>query len=169
MKEYFPLLAALLFVAQAFTQNTTSISTAEISFVYLSSKVDGTLKGFKSASTIDLEYVTDSKIEGSVATETIKTGNFLRDWSLRGGSHFDVDNFPNITFKGGKVTATPSGFSVIGNLTIKDISKPITLLFIREGNKLIGTTSLNTSDFGLPIKKKREDNKVDVKMVFVLK
>ncbi len=169
MKPYFLLLVSVLSIAQAISQNKASIASAEISFVYLSSNVDGTLKGFTSSSTIDLEDITRSKFEGTVATETIKTSNFLRDWSLRGGKHFDVDNFPNITFKGSKVTATLSGFSVLGNLTIRDNTKPITLKFIKEGKKLIGTTSLNTFDFGIPIKKNREDNKVDVKMVFVLK
>ncbi|NHF60005.1 YceI family protein [Flavobacteriaceae bacterium TP-CH-4] len=150
-------------------QNSGEIASSEITFVYLSNDVDGSVSGFTSDSRIDLENPSNSVFKGSVATETIKTGNFLRDWSIRGGKYFDVDTYPTMSFESTSVSADAEGWKVTGDLTIKKTTKPITINFTRNGNKLTGTTTLYSSDFGINVKKKKEDNKVKVTLVFQLK
>lgn len=149
-------------------QASTTISSAEITFVYLSNDTDGSVSGFSSSSIIDTEHPSNSVFKGEVQARTLETGNFLRNWSLRGSKYFDVDTFPKIKFASTSVAVAVSGYSVKGNLTIKDITKPITIKFIRTDKNLIGTTTLFSSDFGIHVKKQREDNKVAVKMVFEL-
>ncbi|QCW99959.1 YceI family protein [Aggregatimonas sangjinii] len=151
-----------------FGQTPKTISSAEITFIFISNDTDGSISGFSSSSTIDTENPSNSVFKGEVKAETLETGNFLRNWSLRGSKYFDVDTYPTITFTSTSVSETGSGYSVKGNLTIKDVTKPITISFTRNGKKLTGTTTLYASDFGINIKKKREDNKVSVKMVFQL-
>ncbi len=150
-------------------QQTLQLSSAEISFVYLSNNTDGSISGFSSSATLDEANPRNSVFEGSVSTETIKTGNFLRDWSLKGSKYFDADTYPKITFKSTSVSATDSGYSVDGDLTIKKTTKPITIKFVRNGTTLTGTTTLYASDYGIHVKKDRADNKVSVQMVFQLK
>lgn len=145
-----------------------SIKSAEITFNFVNKDVDGTISGFESSSTVDLENPENSKFKGSVSVKTIKTGIFLRDWSLKGGKYFDEDDHPKIDFESTEVSTTSDGFSVKGMLTIKNTEKSITIDFKKTGNQLIGTTTLFSSDFGINIKKEREDNKVVVKLVFDL-
>lgn len=147
---------------------STTIKSAEITFNFESKDVDGSISGFTSESTIDLENPENSKLKGSVTVKTIKTGIFLRDWSLKGGKYFDEDDYPKIYFESTSVSATSDGFSVKGNVTIKNIDKPLTIVFKKNGNELVGTSALYSSDFGINIKKKHEDNKVTIKMVFKL-
>jgi len=146
----------------------TSIESAAITFNFVNKDVDGHISGFESSSTIDLENPENSKFKGSVTVKTIKTGIFLRDWSLKGGKYFDENEHPKIYFESTEVSVTSVGFSVKGKLTIKNIEKSITIDFKKTGNQLIGTTTLFSSDFGINIKKEREDNKVLVKLVFDL-
>ncbi|WP_136468648.1 YceI family protein [Flagellimonas onchidii] len=95
--------------------------------------------------------------------------NGLRNWSLRNGKYFDVDDFPKILFNSNEVKLENGKFIVKGDLTIKETTKEIVIVFAKNQNQLIGTTSLYSIDYGIKIKKKREDNLVQVKMVFDLK
>ena len=150
-------------------QESASISSAEISFVYTSNNTDGSISGFSSSSSIDLENIENSVFQGTVQTETLKTGNFLRDWSLKGSKYFDADSYPTIKFKSSAISVSSDGYTVKGDLTIKKTTKPISITFVQNGKKLTGTTSLYSSDYGIHVKKNRADNKVSVKMVFTLK
>lgn len=150
-------------------QNKFSIASSEITFVYVSSKVDGSVKGFSSSSSIDLDNLDTSSFKGSVKTETLKTGNFLRDWSIRGEKYFDAETYPTLNFESTSIRKEGTILIVNGNLTIKETTKAITIRFKQEGKKLTGTTSLYSSDYGISVKKKREKNKVNVTIVLNLK
>ncbi|WP_281540283.1 YceI family protein [Maribacter aestuarii] len=142
-------------------QTPSEISSAEITFNFLEKDVDGSIGGFTSKSSIDWNAIENSTISGSVETETIKTGNFIRDWSLRGSKYFDADQYPKITFTSNKIANEGADVLVDGLLTIKGISKPVQIQFKREGKQLLGTTTLFCSDFDITILKKgREANKV---------
>ena len=144
----------------------TRISKANISFEFVSKKVKGTIAGFESTSNIDWEHPENSVFQGSVRSKTLDTNNGLRNWSLRSGKYFDVDDYPKIIFQGKQLSLKDEKWIVQGDLTIKTTTKPITITFTRNQNQLIGTTTLYSIDYGIKIKKKREDNLVKVKMVF---
>ncbi|CAM4332019.1 YceI family protein [Zobellia roscoffensis] len=147
-------------------QDQTSITSAEITFRFVSKNVDGSLSGFESKSELNLTSITNSKFKGSVNVETIKTGNFLRDWHLKGSKYFNSDDYPKISFESTKIVDTTNGFSVTGTLTLKGTSKSITINFLRKQSKLVGTTTLFSSDYGISIQKERADNKVVVTLIF---
>jgi polyisoprenoid-binding protein YceI len=148
----------------------TGIQKGTVGFSFVTKDVSGTLSNFSSTSVIDWDNLENSVIEGQVASETIRTGNFLRDFSLRRATYFDVDNYPIITFKSTKIETEAENINVYGILSLKGISKPITILFHKKGDTLTGTTTLFTSDFDITILKKgRESNKVTVSIVLQLK
>lgn len=144
----------------------TSIKSAQISFEFVSKNVKGTISGFESESSIDLGNLESSIFKGSVSSETLDTNSGLRNWSLKSGKYFDADDYPKISFESNVVRLEGEKLVVKGILTIKETSKQVTITFIRKENQLIGTTSLYSIDYGIKIKKKREDNLVKVKMVF---
>lgn len=168
MKTRFFFFFLLITSTGLFSQNKLQISAAEVTFNFVNNDVDGSFMGFKSTSNIDLQNIENSTFEGSVDVETIKTGNFLRDWSLKGGKYFDANEHQKITFKSSSVTSTGDGFKVKGTVAIKGTAKDITIDFKKAENQLIGTTTLFTSDFDIHVKKKREQNKVIIKLVFEL-
>ena len=101
-----------------------------------------------------------SQIEFSADIATIDTGNPDRDNHLRSGDFFDAEKFPAMVFKSVSVKADgPQNFKVTGDLTIRDITKPVVLdveysgmMKDPWGNTKIGVaveTKINRKDFGL--------------------
>lgn len=150
-------------------QSVQLIASAEISFVFLNNDVEGTLSGFNSSSTIDLNNLENSQLKGSVDIATISTGNSIRNWSLKRGKYFDADTYPKITFESNTIQVYGRNITVKGQLTIKDITKELSFKFIRNENQLLGTATLYSSDFGIHIKNDREKNKVNAKIILNLK
>ncbi len=70
-----------------------------------------------------------STIELVIPTATISTDNEKRDEHLRSDDFFNAEKYPNITFKSTKIEkgATASMYKVTGDLTIRDVTKPVTL------------------------------------------
>lgn len=153
-----------LFSGSTHTQKT-QIASAQISFEFVSKNVKGTIASFESKSEIDWDNLENSVFKGSVVSRTLDTNNGLRNWSLRSGKYFDVDDHPKITFESKQVELDGEKLIVKGNLTIKTTTRPVTFIFTKTQNQLIGTTSIYSIDYGIKIKKKREDNLVKVKIV----
>ncbi|MBU2973151.1 YceI family protein [Zobellia sp. B3R18] len=158
----------LFFSGSLQAQDQVSIASAKITFHFISKDVKGSLSGFESSSKIYPDRITESSFKGAVQVETIKTGNFLRDWSLKSGKYFDADTYPTITFESTQITKTSNGFTVTGTLTLKGTAKTISFNFTEQASKLVGTTTLFSSDFGIDIKKERQDNKVNVSLTLDL-
>ena len=91
----------------------------------------------------------------TLKTDSITTSQEDRDNHLRSGDFFDVENFPEITFTSTKVEDD----KLIGDLTIRDITKPVTLDFSYEGAAtdpfgiyragFTGETKISRKEFGL--------------------
>lgn len=168
MKHYIPIFLLLIVGTSLKAQKEFKISTAEVNFLFVNNDVEGSLTGFSSNSTIDFQQIENSKLRGSVAVETISTGNSIRNWSLRRSKYFDADKYPRITFESTSIKQIGDKIEVKGKLTIKDVTKAITFDFKRNNNALIGKTSLYSSDYGVNIKNDREKNKVLVEVSLML-
>ncbi len=168
MKHTLFLLLLIGIVLPIQSQDYQKISKAKVSFVFVDKDVDGTISGFTSSSKIDVNEIESSSFSGSVSVETIKTGNVLRDWSIKGGKYFDAKNHPYIKFSSTKVVQEGNTIQVTGDLTIKGTTKVEVFEFTRNEKQWIGTCSLNSYDYGIAIKKKRVDNTVAVKIELFL-
>lgn len=161
--KYFFLYYLLIGVPAAINAQYTTIQKGEIKFSFVKKNVSGTFSDFSSTSAIDWDNIENSVIEGQVASKTIRTGNFIRDFSLKRSTYFDADNFPLIIFKSTTIALDGDDITVNGTLRMKGISKPITIVFQKEGDALKGTTTLFSSDFNITIfKKDRASNTVIV-------
>jgi polyisoprenoid-binding protein YceI len=79
---------------------------------------------------------TPSKADVNVSIDvtSIDTREEKRDAHLRSPDFFDVDHFPKMTFTGGTLTGNSEGdFKLTGDLTIRGVTKPITLDVTFEG------------------------------------
>src|SRR5688500_16774769 len=59
----------------------------------------------------------------TIQTASVTTGTADRDGHLRSADFFDVENFPEMTFR----STSFDGDTLAGDLTIKGITKPVTL------------------------------------------
>ena len=95
----------------------------------------------------------------SAKVESINTGNTDRDGHLKTGDFFDAASFPTISFESTSFSKSVEDYKLTGNLTIKGITKPVTLNVEFGGtaqdpwgNTKAGFTingKINRGDFGL--------------------
>lgn len=91
------------------------------------SEVEGAFKTFTGSALLEEKDLTKSQVELSIDAASIDTGNADRDKHLKGADFFDVQNHPKITFKSAKITKAGKGYKLKGDLTIRGITKPVTL------------------------------------------
>ncbi|HVC23952.1 MAG TPA: YceI family protein [Candidatus Dormibacteraeota bacterium] len=92
------------------------------------STVRGHFNEFTAEVDLDPEDQTRSWVTAEIKTASLDTREEARDAHLRSADFFDVDKFPLITFKSGKVESKGGdNFLVEGDLTIKDVTRPLVL------------------------------------------
>ena len=69
----------------------------------------------------------DSSVSVSIDAKSIDTGVEDRDQHLRSGDFLDVENYPTLTFESSAVRETDSGFEIDGQLTIRGVTRAVTL------------------------------------------
>ena len=89
------------------------------------STVRGTFDRFDG--TIDEDNGTVNGAHITIDVASLNTGTAQRDDHLRSGDFFDVANHPTATFVLKETTRTGNELSAIGDLTIRGITKPVTL------------------------------------------
>jgi polyisoprenoid-binding protein YceI len=73
------------------------------------------------------DFTTASTILFTASIDSIDTNNAQRDTHLKSADFFDVANHPDIKFIGKNFTAHEDHYDLYGDLTIRGITKPITL------------------------------------------
>ena len=158
------ILTALVLVlgfGTAAAQGTYSIDTAHsnagFKVRHLVSKVSGGFNDFDGTIVADFENLDASSVEFTIQATSIDTKNEKRDGHLRSVDFFDVEKYPEITFKSSKITKIDGdSYAVTGTLTMHGVSKEITLTvdFLGEMTAMGGTragyeltTTLNRKDF----------------------
>jgi polyisoprenoid-binding protein YceI len=124
------------------------------------SHVRGHLGTVTGSVVIDDRDLSRSSVDVSIAAAGIDTREPKRDEHLRSADFLDVANHPNVTFKSTAVRPGPEGPEVTGDLTIRGVTRSVTLLVeplapaVSDpwGNTKRGATArarINRKDFGL--------------------
>ena len=126
---------------------------------HLVTKVRGRFTDFEGA----IEY-NEANPELSIVHFTIKAGSIDtaeadRDKHLRSPDFFEVDKYPDITFRSKRMTQKGDGYDVIGDLAIHGVTKEVVLPVAHLGKakdpwggERLGfevETTINRKDFGL--------------------
>lgn len=69
----------------------------------------------------------------TIKAASIDTRTEQRDGHLRSADFLDVENFPTITFKSTRIAGTKEKFTLTGDLTIRDVTRPVALDVTFEG------------------------------------
>ena len=155
------ILFALLFLCIAglsFAQSYTPADAgSKVHFVIknFGIKTGGDFTGLKGTVEFNPKSLSACKFNVSVDAATVDTDNSSRDNHLRKEEYFDVAKYPQLSFTSTRVTAsTLAGrFYVFGNLTIKDITKPVEFGFsatpTANGYIFTGEFTIDRRDFGV--------------------
>jgi polyisoprenoid-binding protein YceI len=90
------------------------------------SKVRGYFREF-SGELVTAEDPTQSSVTATVNMDSIDTRQEQRDAHIRSADFFDVSNHTEMTFRSTAVRTDGADWTVEGDLTIKGITKPVTL------------------------------------------
>jgi polyisoprenoid-binding protein YceI len=91
------------------------------------SSVEGRFKEASSKVSLDDADLTKSEVSVEINAASIDTGDAKRDDHLKSPDFFDVKKFPKLSFKSTKIAKAGAGYKLTGNLTIRDVTKPVTL------------------------------------------
>ncbi|HET6954022.1 MAG TPA: YceI family protein [Acidimicrobiales bacterium] len=123
-------------------------------------KVRGSFSEFEGTGYFDAGDPARSHLRVTVQAASIDTRNPDRDAHLRSNDFFDMETYPEITFASTVVEPIgPGEYRVTGDLTIKGITRPVSVDFAYTGaavdpfgNRRIGlegTTVVNRKDWGV--------------------
>jgi polyisoprenoid-binding protein YceI len=125
------------------------------------STVRGEFKGITGSVNWDDQDITKSTVDVTIDAKTVDTNEPNRDKDLKSDHFFDVEKYPNITFKSKKVEPVSAGkLKVTGDLTIHGVTKEVVLevegpsASVKDpwGNTRVAisaTTKVNRQDYGV--------------------
>jgi polyisoprenoid-binding protein YceI len=122
--------------------------------------VRGSFEDFTGAVELETDDPTSARASATVKTASIWTGVEMRDNHLRSDDFFGVEKYPEMSFQSTAVEKTGENtYKVTGELTIRDVTRPITLdvevegqIIDPYGNERVGVSArgrLNRKDWGL--------------------
>jgi polyisoprenoid-binding protein YceI len=124
-------------------------------------KVRGSFNEVAGGGHFDPEHPEQISVELTIQARSIDTRNADRDNHLRSNDFFAMDDYPEITFRSTQVerASEPDHYLVTGDLTIKGVTRPVTVDFeftgaVKDpwGHTRIGfdgSTTVNRKDWGI--------------------
>src|SRR4051794_19200151 len=123
-------------------------------------KVRGSFDEFEGTLRIDGENPATSRARVTVQAKSIDTRNGQRDAHLRSNDFLDMNSYPEITFVStGVEPLSDDKFRVIGDLTVRGVTRPVTLDVEYTGTAtdpfgnvrvgFEGSGQINRKDFGV--------------------
>ncbi|GAB2699468.1 YceI family protein [Kitasatospora kifunensis] len=123
-------------------------------------KVRGHFKEFEGSAHLDGNDPSKSSTTVTIKTASIDTGNEQRDGHLRTNDFLDAPKFPEIVFTSTGIEALGGErYRLNGNLTIKDVTRPVSLDVEYDGSArdpfgnlrvgFEGSTTISRKDYGI--------------------
>lgn len=120
------------------------------------------VKGLFNDYSADIDFnddLKDANLQFEAKINSIFTNNADRDNHLKSADFFDAEQYPTLNFKSTNIQGNGSEYEITGDLTIKGITKPVTLnaefsglMTDPWGNTKVGLNldgKINRKDFGL--------------------
>jgi polyisoprenoid-binding protein YceI len=142
---------------------TIDVAHSRIGFIArhaMVTKVRGSFNDFEGWFHLDVDDPTKSSAKVIIKAKSIDTRNEQRDAHLRSNDFFAMDQYPEISFESTRVDRVDdTRFRLTGDLTIKDVTRPVTIDFEYMGAAIDpwgkvrigfeGSTTVNRKDWGV--------------------
>ena len=131
-----------------------SVSTVQFA-VKGTVEVHGTFDKWDATMTFTSTDPMTGAVEMKIQTASVNAGSDMKNKKLKGTDFFDVEEYPLATFRSTKVTETgPENFTVIGDFTVRGVTKQETLTVTASGKgmgtgTIHGTMAFDRKDFGM--------------------
>lgn len=120
------------------------------------SEVEGSFKLFDGSMENTKGDFSDAKIDFTVDVNSLNTDNEMRDKHLKGDDFFNAEKFPAMKFQSTSFkSAGGNKYKLAGNLTIRDITKPVVF------DVTFGGTAVNMGKTKAGFKAKTSINRFD--------
>jgi polyisoprenoid-binding protein YceI len=116
--------------------------------------VNGTFTGVEAKIHFDPADPGGGSVQASIDANTVSSGIGLRNHHLKTEEQFlNTAKYPRISYKSTKIGKTGSGFKASGDLTIKDVTKPVEIPFTfvpdGDGGVFKGNFTFKREDFNI--------------------
>lgn len=91
------------------------------------STVTGSFKEFGAEVELEGDDLTSAQVRFWANTDSIFTNDEKRDGHLRSGDFFESGKYPKLSFTSTRIEGSGSAWKMTGDLTIKDVTRPVTL------------------------------------------
>ena len=91
------------------------------------STITGSFKKFEGSIESEKDDFTDAVIRFSADTASVDTNSEQRDGHLKSDDFFNAEKFPKLTFVSTAIEKDEDEYTVTGDLTIRDVTKPVVL------------------------------------------
>lgn len=118
--------------------------------------VTGSFNDFEAELTTESDDFENAAVSFKAGIGSIDTGNGDRDGHLKSGDFFNAEEFPNLSFESTAFKKDGSDYKLEGNLTIKDVTKPV-VLNVEFGGEVTDLYGNNKAGFSLNGKINRND------------
>lgn len=122
-------------------------------------KVRGQFTEWDATAHIDTANPAASSVTLTINPASVSTGSADRDGHLTSPDFFDVATYPEWRFVSTEVSRDGDDWTITGDLTIKDVTKPVTIEFEENGSAkdpfgnvrvgFEGSVTVNRKDWGL--------------------
>jgi polyisoprenoid-binding protein YceI len=111
-----------------------SHSTVEFSAKHLMiTTVKGRITDVEGTIHMDEKNPGNSSVEATLKAKSVDTRTDQRDQHLRSADFLDVEKYPEIKFRSTRIQGDKQSFKLTGDLTIREVTRPITLDVDFEG------------------------------------
>jgi len=155
MRKVFLLVIAMLMTSTAFAADYTQALGSSLTFAgkYQGEVFAGRFPGFVTRLSFDPRRLATAKLDVTIPLATATTGNTDYDGEMRGVSFFNSSKFPQARYTATKFRSLGGNrYAADGTLSLRGISKPVTLLFSwKPGAKpvLAGKATVKRMEFGV--------------------
>ncbi|QKJ30857.1 YceI family protein [Mucilaginibacter mali] len=95
-------------------------------------KISGRFESLRADIRFDKAHPEGAKISASIAAASIATGFFIKNNHAKDA--LEAEKYPTISFTSTKVSRHGNAFEAVGNLTMKGVTKPVTIHFTFDDN-----------------------------------
>jgi polyisoprenoid-binding protein YceI len=163
-KNLLVIFASLLIASAVFGAEKYQIDLAHSSVGFtvkhlMISNVKGGFKDFSGTIIFDDKDISKSSVTVTIKVASINTHDDNRDGHLRSPDFFDAEKYSDITFTSKRIEKQGDGWVLMGDLTIKNVTKEVTFPFTLVGpindpwgNKRIaaqGSLNIDRQDYGV--------------------
>src|SRR5215467_12665792 len=117
--------------------------------------IDGIFDKWEASLTFTSTDPTTGVVDIKIQADSVNTGSGMKDGKLKSKKFFDVEQNPLITFLSKKIVPTgPDTFDVLGDFTIRGVTRPETLKLTVSGQGtgsglIKGTMAFDRKEYGM--------------------